>query len=179
MKFLLINKINGDQKVIDYPRNDKNPIVGLAENLEIFVISDEILPYDNRLHNIQCTGYTLTESYDQEYTHLKIANSNWIIKEKLTNEIINNLNRSLGEYLDDNYPEWERSKHAGESLRFVVKGQPNWTENDIKRISYIQATADWCRSCRLLRDQRELDLIIDNILPSFDWIERPNKSLLL
>jgi hypothetical protein len=79
MKFLLIDKKEGTQTLVDYPRWDKNPVEGLSDNLEYFII-DETNPKEEMVFG----GYELTEEVSKEYTHLKIARKIWnpIIQEK-------------------------------------------------------------------------------------------------
>ena len=56
----------------------------------------------------------LTTKKHPEYNHLLICERVYELVEKSQDEIIERLNTELGNYLDTEYPLWERTKHAGE-----------------------------------------------------------------
>lgn len=74
MEFLKINTDNGIKEITSYPRNDKRPIENLDANIEYYVVYDTPPPHDVDNQYLKISGYELTNDFDVEYTHLKIAN---------------------------------------------------------------------------------------------------------
>ncbi len=81
MRFLLVDKKEGTRTLTDYPRYDKEPVVGLDKNLEYFVV-DETNPEGEFAFG----GYELTDEMSDEYKHLKIAKKIWNPVEKIEQE---------------------------------------------------------------------------------------------
>jgi hypothetical protein len=175
MIFAQRNTVTGDWKRAQYPAKDYRPIQKLVGNIKYYAIVENERPdYNRSTHKLVKSEVFNDEAWENK-PHIGILNITYTT-ERLTDDQINeNLNNSVGQHLDSLYPEWERSKHAGESLRYMLKGQENWTPEDLDRINYIQSTADWCRSCRELRDQKETELRTNGTLPAFEWPERPPK----
>lgn len=170
MKVLKLKVSINKKEIVEYPRYDMGKISGLDPDIKFYYINESNKPeYNYNTHKLVLSETFVDEEPIGTYT------KSWNIEQLSNDQIIINLNNSLGNHLDTLYPEWERSKHAGESLRFILKGQENWDNNDLARIQYIEATANWARDCRLERDNREQKLLINGIIPSFVWESRPSK----
>lgn len=79
MKFLLMNHKTKEQKIINYPRNDTKPVIGLDKDLEIFVIADNMPEYDLNKQYLIPSIFEITEQYDKDFKHLRICKQNHIV----------------------------------------------------------------------------------------------------
>lgn len=151
---------NGEQKTVEYPCKDINkPAPGLVKGIEFYFINEAERPTpDSRLYTVKRTE-RLTEDVNESYPHLKNAYIDYEVVQLSNEKIIENLNSSLGQHLDTNYPIWKRIKHADELI----------TGATTEREAYIQSLKDWEQSCRDLRDLKEKELIENNQLPDFNW----------
>jgi hypothetical protein len=77
----VLRKINDQLDIIKYPRHDMKPVIGLADNIEFYIIKENIPVYDNLIQYISFDNYELTNNYDLTYPHLKIALKNYIIND--------------------------------------------------------------------------------------------------
>lgn len=175
MKALLYNSDTDTWIKKDYPAKWGTPVKDLDSNLEWYEIS--LQPYDAYNH----LQYKLTEvitATEDTGDFLKIAQISYILTEYSQEEVISNLNNAVGNHLDTQFPEWERSKHAGISLRFaqVLIGGGSLTAYEQSYLNYIIETADWCRDCRLQRDSFEQLYLTNGILPTVSFENRPEKS---
>jgi hypothetical protein len=76
MKFLLVNTKTFEQTVVDYPRQDKEPIIGMEKEFELYAIDENKPEYDPLVSDIIHIGVELTEKEDSEYP-CKIALKKW------------------------------------------------------------------------------------------------------
>jgi len=180
MKVVQKDLITGKHTFIDYPRNDNKPVYGLSTNIKLYgIIIDNVPSYDTRTHFIKEIELFLDDPFSG-MEHLSTYKKTFEIIQLSNEQIISNLNTYIGDHIDIAYPSWEQNKHTGQLLRLLFqKGQESWDEKDVARYGWIVATADWAKGCRLLRDQMEKDLIENNIIPNFQWPERPIKPEIL
>ena len=177
-KFIFKNIQTGQIVLSTYPRKDiSEPLEGKSSNLiQIYKIIDKIPTYDtNKQRIINKNNYIFTEEIN-EYSHIKNAYVEYEITDISNEEIIERLNISLGTYLDEVYPLWERAKHAGEGSYILWnKTESDLTTEELTRKSYIDNMYNWITRCRKERDEREKNLIENNEFPSFEWEPRPQQ----
>lgn len=177
MEVIRHDKNTGETIKTKYPRIDLEPVVGLAENIEYYE-----LIYENIEHNIfqilKPDDVILTSD---KGTFLNIARQTYVIEQKSNDDIINILNSSVGSHIDNLYPLWEQNKHSGQIMRLVIgKEKTDWDEFDFARYNWIVDTANWAKTCREMRDEKELILKTKGIMPNLnDWPERPQKPEIL
>lgn len=180
MEFIITNKNN---KILKswrkYPGKDikEAPNGFMHNNFNIYIVIDEIPEYNTDFQNIKkLDGYKFTEDTYHGNRHIKICNPIYEVTNKSSYQIIRVLNDSLGQFLDSEYPLWERAKHAGEGCYILWnKTEEELTEEELKRKEYIDSTYKWITSCREERDRREIEFLTNDVLPSLDWESRPRK----
>lgn len=173
----VIKKIvsTGEKNMIQYPRTDMGPIIGLDNDIKFYGIEETTIPdFDNKLYKLQVEEEWLDEPFNG-LSHLGTYRKNYTIVPLSNDIIINNLNKSVGNWIDTEYPLWEQNKHTGQILRLMQISSYERTDEENSRYNWIIATADWAKSCRELRDLKETQLISNGILPSFEWPLRPEK----
>lgn len=172
----LFNKSTGKGEKKKYPRKDNIIIPDLDKNLEWYELKYAPRPVINEM---QYYLREYVERGDVIENTLPIATVNYAIEQLGEAIVITNLNNSVGRHIDASYPQWEQSKHAGKSLRFLYKLQTGQliTEEETKYITYIQTLADWVSECRELRDLYENEFLTTGTLPEVIWPERPLKQL--
>lgn len=93
MKVLKVE--NGEQKIVNYPRADKNPVFGLSEDIQYYAIDENKPVYDSENQFIEFSGWELTTTKDSEFKHLNIAKKQWqikdIVREKTIEEKVKDL----------------------------------------------------------------------------------------
>lgn len=160
----VIRKINDKIDEVEYPRKSiSKPIVGLEKGITFYFISEFKRPSYNPQKSYLRSTDTLTEKRHPEYSHLFLCERGWDIIDYSQDEIINKLNKSLGEHLDSEYPLWKRQKHSNE----LILG------TNTERESYIKRLIEWENSQRIERDIREKNYLNSNIIPSFEWEQIP------
>lgn len=158
MKYKVIKEVikTGEKIECFYPRSDKNKVVGDTGHNYYFIEEDERPKYDSKTQYLEPVDFLDIKK--------KICVRSWVTINKPNDEIIQLLNSSLSEHLDNNYPLWKRIKH----IREKEKGNSNKG-----RKNYIESLQVWEDSCRAERDLREENLVKNNIIPSFEWDEIP------
>jgi len=174
MNFIFYNTKTGIGTRKKYPRKDLEPIIGLSEDIKIYVIIEENQPrYDNNQYYLEKTESYTEEIYDN-YEHIFIYRISWKPIEHPKPKIINNLNKSLGDYLDTEYPLWERTKHLAEKIELLNKDEHMLSESERERLELITGLDDWINRCRTERDVKEEEYVTNNVFPDFDnWDSRP------
>jgi len=175
MKYIVFNKKTKEQKILEaYPRKDiSEPLVG-AEDIRMYVIIDKRPIFDENKSSLKIGEIELTSDVYENHKHLLIANQLYDIIDYPKEVIINKLNTSLGNYLDEQYPLWERAKHAGEGnyiLLDMIVGKN--TTDQLDRKLYIDSVYNWITKCRADRALREKEYLENDIFPSFEWDKRP------
>lgn len=178
MKYIIRNRET--QKVIkelnSFPtKYQGSPIEDFDyDNNEIFVIVEEVRPdYDTNKSYLRKT-ITYTEDFQPGFYQVKVCRYDWKVVNHSKETVIQKLNESLGIYLDEQYPIWERIKHAGEGnyiLLAMIEG--DITQDQLDRKTYIDTVYDWITQCRADRDIRENEFVNNDIFPSFEWTDRP------
>lgn len=170
MDKFIIREINTGEIIkrgISYPNTDNNSeIIGFDYNkYEIFQIKENNKPvYDDKQETVEKIEiYTNKKS---KFPKTKIFEINWKINKLSKQTIINKLNKSLVDHIDVQYPIWERIKHIDELVLDNL---------DEERENYIKSCKNWLNSCRGERDERENEFLVNNIFPSFEWENRPEK----
>ena len=163
----VIRKINDEIKEVEYPHVDiSNSVAGLADGIAYYFIKQSERPiYDAQKSYLKPTE-VLTDKKHAEYPHLLICERGWDVVDYCQQVIIQKLNASLGEHLDNVYPLWERQKHSDE----LLIGNP-----DTDRKAYIESLKTWEFTQRQERDNREANYLTNGIFPSFTWELRPAK----
>ena len=162
MKILRQNK--GEQvRVAKYCRNDMEPISDVTDEVKWFILSASERTQINQFEILR-TEFELTDKHHEKYPHFFIANEVHIIERISDDQIIEQLNISLGEWLDSNYLVPTQIKHLYEIMSNKA--------SDIKKAS-VTALTTWQEQCRALRDQRESDLFNSGTLPELTWPNPP------
>lgn len=132
-----------------YPREDKEPVIGLDKAIEFYEI--QVLPkpdeYNPEKHNI-AEIWTLTETQGE---FLKVCLIEWQLTDKPQSEVLTNFNNAFGTFIDNAYPLWKRVKDVSQT-----------TDEGIIR----QAQE---ASLRQEREAREDAYLQDNIFPNFNF----------
>jgi len=179
-KYIIKNRITGEiiKKHNKYPNKiEGSKLVDFDyDQYNIFIIVEGNVPKCDPDKEFLKEELIYVDDYykTNEYYKVKICQKSWNKFLYSKPVIIDKLNESLGNFLDREYPIWERTKHAGEGsyiLNLMITG--NLTEEEIKRKEYIDSTYNWITNCRLERDRRELEYLTNNIFPSFEWEARP------
>jgi len=176
MKYISYDKKEKKQKILNkYPRKEiSEPLTG-AGDIQMYAVIENIPVYDASESYLSVGEIELTTEIYEGNEHILIANQLYEVINYTSEDVINKLNESLGTHLDENYPIWERVKHAGEGnyiLLSMIDGKLTKEQSDRKK--YIDDVYDWITKCRADRDVRELDYIEKNKFPSFEWDVRPN-----
>lgn len=174
--FLHVNTKDGSQIIKSkYPRKDISEKIEGLVGLEIYKLVDNKPIYEALSHKVVKTDIVLSEDIYGENKHLKIAYQNWELIKLSDNQIISNLNISLGNHLDTQYPIWERTKHAGFGSYYLESKMNNSiTPEEEEERQKIDAMYNWITTQRNERDDRENELVTNGTIPSFVWGERPN-----
>lgn len=160
--------------IVEYPAVWGNLIQGLADNIKYYEIRDNKPSYNPIFQKI-------TPSYiptDEKGELLNICNIEYTVETLDVSIVEIKLNDKVGQHLDSLFPEWERSKHSGKSLRAAEKlitGEA-LTEAEETYLAYIKETANWCRDCRLLRDAMQQEFELYGTIMSTDFPNRPEKN---
>ncbi|MFA6400864.1 MAG: hypothetical protein WCX31_04455 [Salinivirgaceae bacterium] len=132
-----------------YPREDKEPIVGLDASIEFYEIQTMPYPgdYDPNKHTIS-EIWTLTTNQGE---FLKVCLIEWLLTEKPQAEVLVNFNNSFGNFIDTAYPIWKRVKDFSQPTNEGTLRQAQET------------------SLREERQLREDAYINSNIFPDFNF----------
>jgi len=172
MKVVRKNLDNGEVKVVDYPRHDTEPVYGLTGNVEFYLIERDTYPTeDARLYFIK-ELIECTEEQDEQLPHFKKAVIHYEVIRKPDWIIIDELNKSLGNYLDEHYPIWKRIKHTRELMEI---GSGDIDSEQADRLIYLNIWREWENTCRTERDEKERLLVEQGVTPEIDtWSYKPN-----
>lgn len=157
------------KEVVNYPASDLSiEISGLDGSIVFYYINEETAPdYDSNIQYL-VASYELTTDYSEDYPNLLIANKTYIATYYDNDTIITALNNNLGEFLDDNYPVWQRNKHLWE-----LNNDSDITDD---RKTYIESLFSWLETCRGARDAAETALTENGTYPTFDsWDSMPTE----
>jgi len=155
MRVIKKNITTGEEIECDYPRIDREPVVGDTTYDYFFIEQAKQPEYDDNKYNLLST-----QLLDKK---TMVCKRGWELVEKPKDEIINRLNNSLSMHLDTFYPIWKRVKQLEEIMD---------TSTTKERKDAIKVLKDWEKRCRAERDKRELEFIKNNVLPSFEF-EKP------
>ena len=163
MKYKVVKVINSTGVSIecDYPRGDKNKVIGDTIHTYYFIKEIKKPTYDkNKSFLVQNEDeLVLGATYKTN-----VCNRSWSVEDYPNEVIIQRLNDSLGSHLDFNYPIPIRIKHIREKDKSIT----NQARKD-----YIESLQNWEDSCRTECDDREQQFIDNNISPSFEWESKP------
>lgn len=177
MKFIIKdNKGKTVKELNNYPNiNMGDKLVGFDyDKFIIYVIVEDNRPaYDPDKEflqkNEECTDIIYPGSHQ-----IKMCFHRWEVLKHQQSVIIEKLNASLGNHLDEQYPIWERAKHAGEGTYILWdKSENKITQAQLDRKAYIDSVYAWITKCRTDRDKKETEFINKKIFPSFEWTDRP------
>jgi hypothetical protein len=176
MRYIIRHNIDNVEKIINkYPNKDTSKLIhGFDyDAYEIFEVIEDVEPeYDSNTHKVDY-NYNYTDEVGISPNTKKVYKI-WEVIQLSDDEIISNLNNSLGVHLDNQYPLWERAKHAGEGSYILWnKLETTLTQEELDRKAYIDATFAWITAQRAERDSRENELLTNGVLPSFIWEDRP------
>jgi len=178
MKYIIRNKETQEiiKELNSFPTQDKaNAIVGIDYTTqEIFKVILEAHPtYDANKSKLEKT-ITYSSDLVVGYHQIQACTHGWSIVDYSNATVIEKLTASLGVHLDEQYPLWERSKHAGEGNYILwSKTEGGLSAEETARKAYIDSIYAWITQCRLDRDTREAALLNDGTFPSFVWTPRP------
>jgi len=175
MKYIIHNKKEDIQVITEkYPRADiSEPLEGVND-IQIYVIIDKKPNYNPDKSCLKIGKIELTTKVFEKYNHLLIANQLYDIVDFPKETVIDSLNESLGSHLDEQYPLWVRSKHAGEGT-IILQAQLDGvaTPEQLIRKTFLISMYDWATKCRVDRDIREKEYKDNDIFPSFKWDNKP------
>jgi hypothetical protein len=168
-KFLIRDKKTKEVKErYGYPNSDPSKeLTGFDyDNYDLFVVVENEKPIidENKEFSELVEKFSLKKS--GKYARTRIFERSWEIKQLPTQTVRNKLNKSLGEHLDSEYPEWKRQKHSDE-----LNGVFGEITEERKR--YIQNCKNWEKSCREERRKRDEEFLTNEVFPSFEWEPRP------
>lgn len=156
-----------DNGVTQYPTRINfayGGISNLDSNLTAYrLIKATPIPFDSNTHELTIS-YNITSEIDSD-TGLDIANESLSTAQLPNDNIIVNINQSLKNHLDSNYPLSERCRHLNEL---------NNPSIDIDRKTYIESIQAWEINCWIDMDNMIDNLVNNNILPTIEWDERPS-----
>ena len=162
-------------RAIKYPRKSlKEKIEGMSGDIKLYAIIDNRpLEVDLRLQKVVPSDIRLVDEPHGEYKHLFQAIQDYTIIPLSNARIIAEIDMSVGDHLDKNYPTYKRIKHQRE----IADDARGKKKKDASRIEYIGSLSDWEDRCRESRNNKERELIENGILPNlYDWEEKPNKT---
>lgn len=151
------------------PYNGKDiskPIENLDSNIVLYWINEVYPLIENpNKTRLSCeVKNEFTNETHKDYKHFKIVNRIHLTEEIPMEQVIDNLNQSYGNYLDEQYPQVERLNHS-------IELQAGTTQN---RIDYIKTLQAWLIDCKLDRKKRIENYIENGIFPSFEnFIVKP------
>ena len=165
MKVVKKNIETGDVFRTKYPRLDESEIAGLKSCYKYYMIIEEPRPQCNpNTHKLEFV--TRYEEKHPIFDHFGVATDTYDIVQLPNESIIANLNSSVGMFIDMHFPTWKQSKY----LSLLSIGCNTDTE------AFIREMFDWANSLRTNRDNREKQLLENNILPSFEWEPKPERK---
>lgn len=148
-----LNKAKIDGKLQDLPKDS-------PDYIEIFWIN-EVYPEIDNINKTRLSGVVkneYTNEIHKDYKHFRIVNRIHLTEEIPIEQVIENLNQSYGNYLDEQYPQVERLNHS-------IELQAGTTQD---RVDYIKTLQSWLIDCKLDRKKRIQDYIENGIFPSFE-----------
>jgi len=131
---------------------NKYPRVNLSEEIngfngKIYVLIDNKPSYTD-FDILTKSEIRFTDELHEGYEHILIAYQDYLSVQRPVEEIAEIISNDLAEYLDSEYPVWERDKHTREIL--LEKAN---TDKD----KYIRDLDKWLDDCRAERDKKEDD----------------------
>ena len=169
MKFIFEDKKTGIETFSNtYNRESyKEPIEG-KHNLKIYVIVDKYPNYDLDYETLILGTIDKTKKNYEGLEHLLVAHQNYTAVAKDLNPVIQELDNNLSNYLDNNYPVWQRDKHLRQISLSKVSGN---------KLTHLRNLDNWVDECRNLRDTKEIQ-IKNNERPSInDWPIKPSETI--
>lgn len=171
MIVLRVNTETHGQKMVEYPSADlQNPLVGLKDPYVYYHLGNAQIPtYDEKTH--YCVeAITLSSEKHPEFKALNTAKKTYEIKRLPDSSIIDNLNSSVGQWIDSRFPDWKKAKYVDLKNDLLFAGY--MPESNSELALYVNVLK-WANDCRLLRDRYENELVNNGQLPLFVWPEIP------
>lgn len=179
MKVILRNLSTGEIKHVNYPRHDNGPVIGLSSNLRYYVTEniDYTDSFDSNLYHLK-----LHEEYTDEpsstYPHIYVRRLWYELELNDVNQIIENLNNSVGDYLETCFPYWKQLKYLNRYVTLTeIQVESGLMSSEAIELEYIKSVRLWFDRVRLSRDEKEYNLVKNNVLPDFQWEAVPTTSL--
>lgn len=149
-------------------RNIAKP-VPLDEGYQYYFI-EEIKPINTNpyRYELKYKDTILTNEKHIDYPHLLKAIKNYELVEYSKDYVIDQLNKSLYDLLDIEYPIYVRQKHSDEIM---------FTKPNEERVAYITSLKNWELGQRLEKEKRVFEYINNNTFPSFIWESKPQKNV--
>lgn len=166
-----VYKVKGADKPIkvSYPReNLKEPVQKLSKDIKYYAFLEVERPEINPTTQCVKRKEVFLEEPHPLYPALLTCKLDWEILTYPQETIIERLNQSLGAYMDSEYLPETRIKHLGELMG--LDG-----ELTKERKAYLKALRKWETAQRKERDRRESAFINNNVFPSFNWEQKPQK----
>jgi len=115
---IVVKKNKTKLKKVEYPAIWGNLVQGLDSDISFYEIQTTPYPpeYDANKHDA-IEVLTITETQGD---FLKICLIEWNLQEKSQSTIINNLEKTFGDFIDSNYPIWKRVKDI---VKITTKGE--------------------------------------------------------
>lgn len=175
MKLIKYSISDQTQKLATYPMaNISLPDRHQDSDTIWYLTVEDIKPEYNPKTQYLSSTETLTDNIHPKYPHLLINQKSWVVENFPTENIINELNDSLGIWLDEEYPVWKRIKHMNRLI--TLNTISNLSEAEVNEKNYIEALQNWEQSCRNVRDIREQEFLTNGTFPLLTWDNQPTKS---
>jgi len=148
MKVIKRIKSTGQLIKTEYPAIWGTLVYKLDDNLEFFEIKQLPIPEFNSHQYTAVEKLTITENIGE---FLPICEVGFELIEKSKESVLNDFNTLFGNFIDENYPLWQR-----------IKDISNPSENGALRLAKEA-------ELRSNRDSMELDYIDNDIFPNFNF----------
>lgn len=169
---------NGEFIKIGYPRKDFKPVEKLEKGIQFYYIEENRPDYSPEKSSLKkVDGLELTEDKHEEYPHILKAIQNYEVIDYTQSQIINNLNRAVGEWIEERLPVWKQVKYISRFMYLdILAKEGTATTEQLQEMEYLNDLDNWVIKCRADRDLREQEYLNNGIFPSFIFDEMPLKT---
>ena len=157
-------------KTVNYPNRSLVPLINHNGGEQFYeIVENERPQFDYRTHRVE-----RVETYNDENIGelLPLWEVTYTLHQLSNEQIKANVEQTLGDYLDEVYPLWERIKHTSigsEAMLSMIQGNAYDTDS----LAYVQGQLAWVTNCRQEAKDMIVELYTNGTLPSFNFSERP------
>ena len=159
---------------LHYKRSDHGKILGFdyAKKTIYGIVEASKPTYEPLAYFLRAKDVFTTTPFS-DYYNVLICNRGWGVTALDNDTIIENLNDSLGDFLDSNYPDWQRAQDNNDFSEInLAIAQGTATAAQLAEKARISALIAWLQGNRALKAEK-IEELGQGEIPNFEWNSKP------